>query len=199
MEIAKGVEDEEYKKFNLDINNPNHKDWDTAFGFLEKRFNERFIEPANLLIKSERNLKAEDKKYGFTILAIDFLLTETLQCFYEGITDSTGQSRDVFARFLTQREFFKKYFKSEPEGASFYKKFRCGILHQAQTASDTKVWAVGKLISQIGQYTVVNRDRYHELLLKEKDGYFKKLRLKKDLKLLRNFKSKMDFICGISK
>ena len=198
MEIAKGIEDKDYKKLNLDLNDLNNGDWDTAFDYLEKRFSERFIEPVKLLINSEIDLKPKDKKFGFAILAIDFLLSETLQSFYEGEVNSKGKSTDIFARFLTERNSFKQYFKTEIDAKKFYWDFRCGILHQAQTPSDTKVWTVGKLIEKRGQYTVVNRDKYYEFLLQEIEDYFKKLRGKKDVALLRNFKTKMDFICGIS-
>ncbi len=197
MEIAKGVNVEDYKKLNLNIKDPNNNNWIRAIDFLKKRLSERFVEPANLLIESEKNLEPKDKKFGFTILAIDFLLTETLQCFYEGIVDSSGQSKQIFARFLTQRDLFKPYFKTLGEGEEFYRKFRCGILHQAQTSTDTRVWAVGDLIWRSVQYTVVNRDRYHELLLQELEGYFEKLRARTDITLLTNFKNKMDYICGV--
>ena len=90
MEIAKGVHAEDYKKLNLDTKDPNNNNWLIAIGYLEKRLSERFVEPANLLIESEKHLEPKDKKYGFTILASDFLFTETLQCFYEGIIDSSG-------------------------------------------------------------------------------------------------------------
>lgn len=199
MEIAKGIEDEDYKILNLDINDPNNRDWKTAFDYLEKRFSERFIEPVELLINSEIDLKSKDKKFGFAILAIDFLLSETLQSFYEGAINSKGKSTDIFARFLTERDSFKQYFKTEIDAKKFYWDFRCGILHQAQTPSDTKVWTVGKLIEKRGQYTTVNRNEYHKLLLKEIKEYFNKLKLKTDINLLKNFKTKMDFICGISK
>ncbi len=197
MEIAKGIDAEDYKKLNLDPKDPSNNNWLTAIDYLKKRLSERFVEPANLLIDRERHLKPKDKKFGFTILAIDFMLTETLQCFYEGIVDSSGQSKEIFARFLTERDSFKSSFKTLNEGEDFYKKFRCGILHQAQTSADTKVWTVGDLIWQSGQYTIVNRDKYHELLLQEARDYFKKLRARTDITLLTNFKTKMNFICGV--
>ncbi|MCK4828756.1 hypothetical protein KA005_74180 [bacterium] len=197
MEIAKGVKVEDYKKLNLDTKGPNTNNWLTAIDYLEKRLSERFVEPAELLIESERHLEPKDKKFGFTILAIDFLLTETLQCFYEGIIDSTGQSKFIFARFLTQRDSFKSYFKTPEDGERFYIEFRCGILHQAQTSADTKVWTVGDLIWQRGQYTIVNRNKYHDMLLQEIKNYLKKLRARTDITLLKNFKTKMDFICGV--
>jgi hypothetical protein len=195
MFLSKGEAD--YKKLNLDPKDLNNNNWLTAIEYLERRLSERFIEPANLLIKAESHLEPKDKKFGFTILAIDFLLTETLECFYEGIIDSSGQSKPIFARFLTQRDSFKSYFKTLGDGKDFYKKFRCGILHQAQTSADTKVWTVGDLICQSGQYTIVNRDKYHELLMQEIEDYLKKLRARTDVTLLANFKNKMDFICGV--
>ncbi len=53
MEIAKGIDNTEYKKLNLNIDDYNNTNWNIAFSYLEKRLFERFIDPAELLIKSE--------------------------------------------------------------------------------------------------------------------------------------------------
>lgn len=194
MEIAKGIQDTDYKV--LDLSDYQSKNWDIAIEYLEKRLNERFVEPTEILIASEDSKPAIEKKYGFTILAIDCLLIETLQSFYEGVTDSSKQSKDLFVRFLRNRILFKTFFSSDVEAEDFYKKFRCGILHQAQTASDTKVWSVGRLLFNDGSYLIVNRDLFHISLRKELANYFSELKNRTNIVLLENFKKKMDFICG---
>ncbi len=194
MEIAKGIHVNDYLKLNLF--DKASSDWDTAFEYLRLRLTERFIEPTDKLIELEKDLPANEKKYGFAVLAIDCLLSETIQAFYEGITDSTGQSKRLFKNFLRYRDSFKSYFTDDQQAIDFYKNFRCGILHQAQTSTDTKIWAIGDLIMRTGRFIIVNRRLYHEKIKDELDIYMIKLKLKNDLSLMNNFKIKMDFIAG---
>lgn len=194
MEIAKGIQSIDY--LNLDLSDKLNPNWDTAFEYLRQRLTERFIEPTDKLSELEKELDPSDKKYGFAILAIDCLLSETIQAFYEGITNSTGQSKKLFVTFLRNRDNFKQYFTDDQQAIDFYTNFRCGILHQAQTSSDTKIWAVGDLIMRTGKFVIVNRELYHEKIKNELNIYFAKLKLKKDNILLDNFKLKMDFIAG---
>lgn len=195
MEIAKGILSSDYLKLNLNQNLENN-DWDVAIEYFEKRINERFIEPINRLIEFEREIKPSERKYGFVILAIDCLLLETIESFYEGITNSTGKSKQLFKKFLTTKDEFKNHFSNESIAEEFFIKFRCGLLHQAQTSEDTKIWTVGNLISQNEKYLIVNRDLFHKSLLKEFESYLKKLRKKDNLILMNHFKKKMDFISG---
>ena len=122
------------------------------------------------------------------------MLIETIQSFYEGVTNSHGKSQRLFKSFLTQRENFKSYFLTEKEAGEFYLNFRCGILHQAQTFGGTKIWATGKLIMRQGEYMVVNRELFHESVIAELKIYLELLSSKTNLLLLDFFKIKMDFI-----
>jgi len=96
--------------------------------------------------------------------------------------------------FLRNKDNFKAYFKSDDDAVSFYKNFRCGILHQAQTSSNTKIWTTGDLIFNYDGYTIVNRDLYHTKLKEELNIYRDKILNKSDKLLLDNLKKKMDFI-----
>ncbi|WP_396633421.1 hypothetical protein [Maribacter sp. R86514] len=193
MEIAKGIGYKDYLKLNL--SDYENDDWMIAIGYLEKRLTDRFIEPADQLIKLESDKNAIDKKYGFAVLALDCLLLETIQSFYEGISNSSGKSKALFIQFLQNRKNFKEYFKTELDAVKFYKDFRCGILHQGQTGRDTKVWSVGDLILKNNGFVIVNRHLFHEKIKIELEEYIKILRTKSDTGLLDNFKIKMDFIC----
>jgi len=194
MEIAKGITSDNYN--TLDLSDYNNSDWTKAFDYLEKRLSERYIEPIQVLQTSEIDKSPIEKKFGFAILAIDCLLIETIQSFYEGVTNSNGQSQQLFKNFLTQRENFKTYFATEKEAGEFYINFRCGILHQAQTFGDTKIWTVGKLVMLQGKYLVVNREDFHQAVLNEMKLYLNLLNKKNDQTLLDNFKKKMDFIAA---
>lgn len=192
MEIAKGVKALTYKK--LDLSNYKNSDWAIAIDILDKRLSERYVEPVEILQNHEKEKSAHEKKFGFTILAIDCLLIETLQSFYEGITDSTGKSKLLFKHFLQQRDNFKQLFMDELDVNYFYNNFRCGILHQGQTFKNAKIWAIGNLMVKEGDQVTINRDLFHEAVKKEKDIYIKTLSNRTDTILLDNFKKKMDFI-----
>lgn len=58
----------------------------------------------------------------------------------------------------------------------FYEEFRCGILHQAEIGGDTKVWSVGALLQDKGRRIIVNRNKFHNLLKAEFQGYLAELR-----------------------
>jgi len=192
MEIAKGVTAKEY--LNLDLSKNQSPDWDKAFEYFRLRMTERFVEPADKLIDFEKEIYPSQKKYGFAVLAIDYLLSETIQSFYEGVTDSTGQSRRLFTTFLKERDSFKKFFIDDKQANDFYFNFRCGILHQAQTSADTKVHAVGSLISREGKFVIVNREIYHQKIKEELEIYIAKLKKRDEPSLMTKFKIKMDYI-----
>lgn len=195
MEIAKRIYDADYNK--LQLLNLHSDDWLIAIGYLERRLNERYIEPVEILIDSEKEKTAVDKKFGFTILAINCLLAETIQSFYEGITESKGKSRKIFVRFLMERDGFKNHFSTSGDAMKFYENFRCGILHQGQTFGDTKIWTIGQLIQKQGEYIIVNREEFHEKIKQELNIYLTELRKRQNHVLLNNFKKKMDFICNV--
>jgi hypothetical protein len=195
MHIAKGITASEYKQLRLaDFASD---DWLTAIGYLEKRLSERYTEPADVLVETEKYKSPLDKKYGFTVIAIDCMLAETIQSFYDGVTNSSGSSKKIFVRFLRHRDHFKSFFSTDQEAEHFYINFRCGILHQSQTFGDTKVWAVGQLIQRIGKDVIVNREAFHAKIKDELSIYLTELRKRKDSILLQNFRKKMDFISGV--
>lgn len=194
MEIAKGIKDTDY--LELDLSDLKNADWQIAIDYFEKRICERFIEPINILIESEIKKTAVEKKFGFTVLAIDFMLVETIQSFIEGKSNTIGKSKKVFKRFLMERDNFKDYFESKFDPGDFYTNFRCGILHQSQTFGETKVWAIGELIRNVGKYIIVNRELFHEKVIAEFNLYLQKLRKQDDNNLIEKFKDKMDYISG---
>jgi hypothetical protein len=198
MEIAKGISNGAYKKLDLSVHT--HPDWDTAFRYFHARINDRFLEPVEVLRDAEKNLPPRAKKFGFAILAIDCLLCETLQCFYEGRISSEEKSNiqspgssNVFCRFLMERQTFKPYFPTKPLARNFYEDFRCGIFHQAQTTGRTKIISVGALVERSTEYVRVNRELFHDGIKVEVKTYVDLLK-QRDKTLLANFKKKMDFI-----
>jgi hypothetical protein len=154
----------------------------------------RYIEPADLLINEDSKRENALRRYGFSILALDCLLIETLQSFSSGLTDSKKQSKEMFRQFLTSRESFRKYF-SEEEAVEFYFKFRCGILHQAEVMGTWLLKSTGPMKGKKKDGTpYLNRTKFHEALKLEIDCYCDELRNPVNTDLRRNFKKKMDYI-----
>jgi hypothetical protein len=79
MQIAPGVEAKKWRALKLD--NPASPDWPEAVRILEARIHERFIDPVDHLIASEEAKPITERRFGFTVLAVDCLLVETLGAF----------------------------------------------------------------------------------------------------------------------
>lgn len=157
---------------------PEHTQWGTIkrgdiflnepfYELFRLRIKSRYLEPIDLLIENDSKRTPTDRKYGFTILAIDCLLIETLQAFREGSTDTKSKSKKMFINFLTQRKSFRKYFNSD-EAEDFYDDFRCGILHQAEVMGDSLLWSVGMVKGKKFDGTpYINRTKIHEYIGEE--------------------------------
>ena len=189
MDIAPNFSAEDWKK--LDLEN-SEDDWQQAVDVFEQRLFARYIEPVDVLIEAEKEVNPKDKRFGFTTLAIDFLLMETLQAFIEGLPDTNGQSGRVFKSFLETSPRFSPYFTTEPERQAFFTQFRCGILHQAEVQSSALVWSVGDLYDRTSTPEIVNRMFVHRALKEDLKDYIKLLRDPASVEARTAFKNKMD-------
>jgi len=193
MQISKEYSSDDWSKLKLEENN--EEDWQKAIDILEARLTERFLEPIDILIDAEKQKAAHKRKFGFTILAIDLLLMETLQAFKEGLETTERKSKQTFTNFLKDSPHFSKYFTTDELREKFYKEFRCGILHQAEVQSDeAMVWSIGELYEDCGSFYTVNRTKIHENIKKDFKDYIKKLRDPNSKKERELFKQKMDAI-----
>ena len=191
MQIAPGVQASEWQALRLD--DPSSPDWATAVQIFEGRIHERYIEPIDYLIAAEEPKPYIERRFGFTVLAVDCLLIETLGAFLDGLTDTIGMSSPTFCKFLTSRPLFSVDF-TDDLAKRFYKDFRCGLLHQAEIGGESKVWSVGPLIRIEGKALIVNRNKFHERLKVEFQSYLADLRDPTNINLRAMFKTKMDFI-----
>ena len=193
MKIAPNFTSDQWRKLDLE---KSEDDWQTAIGVLDNRLQSRYIEPVELLIESEKDLNASDKKFGFTILAIDLLLMETIQAFKEGLETTDGKSKLVFMRFLEKSPRFSGFFTTNKQREKFYKEFRCGILHQAEIQSSALVWSIGELYERQLDMEVLNRNAVHNALKADLQDYIAQLRKPESKELRNNFKKKMNFLAG---
>lgn len=192
MYIAPGINSDEYIALKLD--DPASPDWIRAVAIFRQRILARYVEPADLLIENDSKRKAAQRRYGFSILALDCLLIETLQSFRDGLTDSKGKSKKMFQRFLSRNESFREHF-TENEAERFFYDFRCGILHQAEVMGPWLLWSVGSMRGKKSDGTpYLNRTKMHECLKDEIERYCIELKDPANADLRNKFRTKMDFI-----
>jgi hypothetical protein len=192
MYIAPGIHRDEWIKLQLD--DETSLDWNRAIEIFNERIGSRYLEPVDLLIEDDEKRKPIERRYGFSILAIDCLLIETLQSFREGLTDTKNKSRKMFKKFLTSREGFREHF-NPVQAKSFFYDFRCGILHQGEVMGPSLLWSVGLLKGEKADGTpYINRTKVHEYVKEEVKRYSEELRDPANSELRRKFRIKMDFI-----
>ena len=194
IDIAPGVCATKWHGLNLD--EPESDDWDKAIGIFKARITERYIEPVQLLLDTEKNKSAKDRKYGFTIVAIDSLLIETLWAFKQGRKDTKSNSRRAFKELLTSEDEFGF---TEEQATCFYEDYRCGILHQAEIGNNSKVWSIGNfIIETIDSHIVINRTAFHDALVNCYEVYCGQLAHRNNTELRCRFRVKMDYISRVS-
>lgn len=192
-----------WTKLNLADNDS--VDWDKAIKIFKDRFETRFFKPIDALIKhTDEKIKFYS---GFTILAIDCLLIETLNQFYHGIDESDDKFKPnckTFKDFFERSDYFKADFDTDEKIAIFYKHIRCGLLHQGETKEDTKInLKKTQLISLIDNKGIksieLNRKEFHKRVTQYFDDYIEKLKDKNQKQLRQDFKTKMDLITRTTK
>lgn len=176
----------------LDLLNHKSSDWTEAIIIFRRRIEDRFIQPVDVLLESERKLPRTERRYGFVIMAIDCLLIETLQAFRYGKVNTEGKSRSLITNFLQKSPHFSW---SSAVAHQFYNDFRCGILHQAETMGDSLIRSEGPLLIEEASGLIVNRTEFHRLLKCDFADYLKALKAGRPKSLREKFREKMDHIC----
>jgi len=168
MQVAPDFDSSEWSKLQLD--DPMSKDWGKAVSVFRARIYSRFIDAADVLVCLDEKKPIKERRFGFAILAIDCAVVETIGAFQEGLTDTDRKSKGTFAKFLSTSPGFQKHF-TLARAKKFYSDFRCGILHQAETGGESKVWSVGELIPDDAGRLTVNRTKFHEQLKADIETY----------------------------
>lgn len=174
----------------------NEEGWKKAIIIFEDRIRGRFLKIIDQIKCSTFS--------GFAIMALDCLLIETLQQFYEGVEETPRrQNQEYFCRFLKQTSFNE--FFDECRARMFYQQIRNGILHQAETKGSSRIWIrEGTPLVEYaddGNGLLINRNKFHEQLVHEFENYVAQLRRNNppDNGLRERFKRKMDSICRVGK
>ncbi len=165
------------------------EDWQRAVDIFEDRIRGRFLDIVDGI---QGKLFA-----GFAVMALDCLLIETLQQFFEGVHETpSSQSGEYFKKFLTQTAFGEDF--DEDMAEAFYRKIRCGILHQAEIRGNSRLRIdVPDLVrwTDDRRGLIINREKFHEKLVGIFQEYLARLRDGADPGLRGRFKRKMDAIC----
>jgi hypothetical protein len=192
MHIAPEIHRDEWLK--LDLDDAGSLDWNRAIEIFAKRIQNRYLEPVDLLIIADESRSPIERKFGFSIMAIDCLLIETLQSFRDGLINTKKKSKEMFKKYLSESEGFRDHF-NEIHAEKFYYDVRCGILHQAEIMGPSLLWSVGPLKGEKADGTPhINRTQFHELLKEDFNRYCNELKNPANSELRKNFRLKMDFI-----
>lgn len=191
---------ERWKALDLNLAPPNENDWNTAVDILDDRITERFLKPAQYLINAP--LDGYQPTFGFAILALDFLVMETIQGFRKGVPNHKGKSEKLIVGFLKKWNAFTQ---CVPAGTDFKEKAerlyvggRCA-LHHSGTTDRLTVGVTGEMITFNEDQTLrINRTKFHEQLVEEFKRYLLELRNPDSVDLRQKFKRKMNSICGVS-
>jgi len=176
------------------LGRPENPDWERATCILEQRIRGRFIDAVDFLIADDENRPPAERRFGFTVLAVDCFLIETLEAFRQGLTDTRSKSKELCVSVLLKRNAFKEFFVSEKLATRFYYEFRCGLAHNAQVFGSGRIWSVGPLLTLDGDRITVNRTAFQHALVREFQEYLTDLRDPANEALRENLRTKMNFI-----
>jgi hypothetical protein len=186
-----------WRQLNLDPNTPDEAQWREAGDIIKDRIEGRFLKPAAALIRAEENTTRGT--FGFAILALDFLVIETIQGFREGKINHNGQSEALFKNFLKGWSVFEESVplqaERERQAQRLYRNGRCALHHSGST-DFLKVGISGKALAFSEDGLIrINRNLFHKSLSEEFNNFIEDIRTPGNPNLRRNAKIKMDSIC----
>ncbi|WP_051254776.1 hypothetical protein [Halobacillus kuroshimensis] len=163
------------------------EDWKKAIDIFIDRIQGRYLD----IIHKLESVCSQDEsvKNGFSIMALNCLLIETLEQFYRGWKDSKNRSKESFISFLTQSPYFngtskislKEFGQSFDANYAeiFYTEVRCGILHQAETKGNVMLTYYGQSLvddTTNNDWILFDVGRFTKALDKEFKRYIDRLR-----------------------
>lgn len=149
---------------------------------IELRLLERYILPS----------EGMENKNGFNIMAVNCLLIETIQSFYNG-HDKTPRGDRTFEDFFKRENQFKDI-SNNNLGHQIYKNIRNGILHQGET---TGGWRIRRDLTMMidVKNKIIDANHFREAMKMSVIGYSKKLKQSEwSSTLWQNCISKMESI-----
>lgn len=178
----------------LDASRDQH--WKRALEILDDRIEGRFLRPIRSILP--------DKWSGFAVLALDALLVETLQQFWEGVDRTPSRVSANGCRQLQSEAYFDAFLRgplfnggfTKKTASLFYATVRCSILHQAEVSGSTRVRRNPPLVSMNadGRGLHINPEAFHQEIEKAFQRYITLLRDPSEVARRDRFWRKMNFI-----
>lgn len=185
--------------------NGKEPEWEVVFDLLHTRIKTRFLNPIDWILD-----KRHDKGEGFSVVALQCILIELLEAFYQGKIYTTSKkprefeynsSKQLFSDFLMNHEPFSKHFTLKTNANGFFDNIRCGLLHEAATKETSKINnAPGHDMLVLFEHDDpsnmrIYRENFYNAIKEFIESYRIELLSTMDLQI--NFIRKMDDICGI--
>lgn len=183
----------------------NKSEWLNAFKLLDTRITTRFLNPINWILEKKHNCGE-----GFSIVALQCVLIEFLEAFFQGKIYTTSRkprefeynsSKQLFSDFLMNHEPFSKSFLTKANANGFFDNIRCGLLHEAATKETSKINNASghQMIVYFEPNDPSNmriyRENFQKAIIEFINSYKSELLTSSELQI--NFIRKMDDICGI--
>lgn len=191
----------------INLERDNFKDWDTAILIFNDRIQFRYLDPIQYLIDQDDKIFGQfrHRRFGFSIMALNCLLIETLAQFYDGLKESPKDKPNAkfYVEYLTKKSLIlKSIFTNDLVAEVFYKTIRCGILHQAETKENSKIKYL-KSNDKICPFElledhksiIVYRKAFQKFVNDEFEIYKQTILTLSEDRLVENFKKKMGYIC----
>ena len=187
INISPNYNKDSYLKLNLSLCSC-ESDWKKAIEIIMDRIEGRYLNQIDLL-------SDDVNANGFTIMALNCLLIETLYQFKEGKDRTPSRhNKEAYSDFLMQE--FPCVFNTQNIAESFYSNIRCGILHSAQTKNGSRLSdREGVAVVLEGNALVVSVKGMSLLLKTYFQRYLQKLSDPNEVTLRNNFINKMKFVC----
>lgn len=129
--ISARYKKEDFIKLRLTMTS-NEEDWSKAISIFEDRIKGRYLDVIDRII-DDRRLMID----GFSIMALNCLLIETLLQFKNGWDETQNSNSYHYSEFLMEE--FPQTFININLARKFYRDIRCGILHSAQTKNGSQL------------------------------------------------------------
>ena len=186
----------------------NENNWPTMYQVFIDRLNYRYWVAVQALIDADK--RQPSRRFGFSIMALDCLLIETLAQFYLGLRTSNDarckkghklSNMDFYVGFLLRDSLrLNEIFDTEQKARLFYRTIRCGILHQGETTGSSKIVTnTSSILEDASKDGVtINRSLFHEFLAEQEyKAYCEKLESNEPPVYRANMIKKMGHICHI--
>lgn len=174
--------------------------WARAVSAFERRFARRFIDPADDLLKKDKEDEVPEGR-GFAVIALDCLLLESLYGYKTGSHTGPGATSEAFERTLLE-DPFEPWFRPHHRAARFGRAVRNSILHDGETRDGWIVWKAwtpdeGMIEALPDGSTRIRRDVFHAAVKLYVGRYFTDLQQAGEvgIELRENFKCRVNELC----